>query len=73
MKKNEAYLISEQPKIVGIVKRVKSSRDNRWVVSATNGQEYVYNANSGRWCVEGGTYAEFDALSDSKLLVTKAK
>lgn len=73
MKKNEAYLISEQPKIVGIVKHVRCSRYNRWVVSATNGQEYIYNANTGRWCEEGGTYAKFDALTESKLLVTKAK
>lgn len=68
LEKNQTYIISEEPLIVGVVKRVKCSRDNRWVIAATDGHEYTYNANSGSWSRGEYNFAEFEPLDDSKKL-----
>lgn len=68
LEKNQTYIISEEPLIVGVVKRVKCSRDNRWVIAATDGNEYTYNANSGSWSRGEYNFAEFEPLDISKKL-----
>lgn len=70
LEKNQTYLISEEPMVVGVVKRVKCSRDNRWVIAATDGNEYIYNANSGSWSRGEYNFAEFESLDVTKLLST---
>ena len=68
MKKNDVFEISSEPRIVGVVKRLKCARDNRWVISATDGHEYIYNANSGSWSRGAGSFAEFEPLTNEKLI-----
>ena len=65
MKKNQVYMMSKNPMVVGVVKHMKCVRDNRWVIGATDGNEYVYNANTGSWSRGGFDFAKFEKLSES--------
>lgn len=68
LEKNQTFVISHEPYIVGVVRRLKCARDNRWVISATDGNEYVYNGNTGSWSRGDYNFVEFEALTNSNLL-----
>lgn len=68
LEKNQTFVISHEPYIVGVVRRLKCARDNRWVISATDGNEYIYNGNTGSWSRGDYNFVEFEALTNSNLL-----
>jgi hypothetical protein len=65
IEKGQVFVLSESPKVVGIVVSVQDTKKDRWVVQTTTGAKLVWNNVSETW--RGAQF--YSKLSEDTLLV----